>query len=143
MRMLSESKREIMVNKAEQNDLIESMSIYEAEINKLYATSEVETEDEFYEVSKMFYEKRDLEEKIAEKKAQLQSTFSSTIFEELIRNKLDQHQLALEKDQTLEIMKKNAAEIELKRNRLAAVQRSEEHTSELQSRGHLVHQLAM
>src|SRR5690625_3919343 len=57
MRMLAESKQEVLENKAEQNDLIESMSIYEAEINKLYATSEVKKEDEFYEVFKMFYEK--------------------------------------------------------------------------------------
>jgi len=143
MRMLAESKQEVLENKAEQNDLIESMSIYEAEINKLYATSEVKTEDEFYEVSKMFYEKRDLEEKIAEKKAQLQSTFSSTVFEELIRNKPDQHQLALEKDQTLEIMDKNEAEIELKRNRLAAVQAELENMESSETHSNTIHQLAM
>gem|GEM_PF-1718070 len=143
VRMVAESKREALENQAEQNDLIESMHVYEVEINKLFAVSEVDTEDAFYEVAKMFYEKRDLEEKIAEKKVQLESTFSSTVFEELVQNKPDQHQLALRKEESMEFTEENEAEIELKRNRLAAVQADLINLESSETHSNTIHHLAL
>lgn len=120
-RMLDQFTNLEIENNTQQEKVIANMKIFQREINELFTIAQVDSEDEFFKKEKMKNEKQGIEESIRKTSEQLQAIFSQSIWLEISQNKPDQSKLAVDDQQTNDMIREIEESIHVRRQQLADI----------------------
>lgn len=118
-RLLEQCEHMITENEISQADIKQKMKVYERELQALFTTAQVETEDDFYKIEKANKERQTIEIKIDKADEQLQAVYSQTDWKELTQNKPNQDKLEIDHQMIIQQCEELEEIIHINRQELA------------------------